>query len=85
MLERSTLKEMLQSGVYTVTFTKADGTERVMKCTLNSSYLPTVPVVEETTLLTEVPRYENEAILRVWDLEENGWRSFRMDSIKLVY
>lgn len=31
---------MLRDSVVTVTFTKVDGSERVMKCTLMSEYVP---------------------------------------------
>lgn len=81
MYDRFTLKETLRNGVVTVVFEKVDGTVREMRCTLNDQYLP--------QLLTEQQehakiRNENPAVLSVWDVDNNGWRSFRVDSVKEV-
>ena len=85
MFDKYELKEILSNTVSTVVFTKIDGTEREMKCTLLPEYLPTKPVVEGQQLLTEsLPKAENLSTLAVWDLEINGWRSFRIDSVKSV-
>jgi len=85
MFDKYELKEILSNTVSTVVFTKVDGTEREMKCTLLPEYLPQKPVVEGQQLLTEaLPRKENPDTLAVWDMESNGWRSFRTDSVKTV-
>jgi hypothetical protein len=85
MFDKYELKEILSNTVSTVVFTKVDGTEREMKCTLLPEYLPQKPVVEGQQLLTEgLPRKENPDTLAVWDMESNGWRSFRTDSVKAV-
>lgn len=78
------LKQILENGVATVIFTKVDGTEREMKCTLLPEYLPQ-DVAPGQQLLTEVlPKAENPNILAVWDIESQGWRSFRVDSVKTL-
>jgi len=85
MFDKYELKEILCNTVSTVVFTKIDGTERELKCTLLPEYLPAKPVVEGQQLLTEaLPRKENPDTLAVWDMESNGWRSFRTDSVKVV-
>jgi len=85
MFDKYELKEILSNTVSTVVFTKIDGTEREMKCTLLPEYLPAKPVVEGQQLLTEsLPKVENPSTIAVWDLEINGWRSFRTDSVKSV-
>jgi hypothetical protein len=85
MFQKYELKELLQNSVSTVVFTKVDGTEREMNCTLLAEYLPEQPVTEKQQLLTEgLTRAENPNTLSVWDLDSNGWRSFRIDSIKSV-
>lgn len=85
MMNKYELKETLQNGIITVTFTKTDGTERTMKCTLIPEYIPAKPVAEGQQLLTEeLTRVENPNTISVWDLESNGWRSFRIDSIKSI-
>ena len=84
MLNKYELKEVLQNSVVTVVFTKVDGTERVMNCTLIPEYIPQV-VAEKQQLLTEsLPKVENPNTIAVWDVDSNGWRSFRIDSIKTV-
>ena len=66
----------------TITFTKKDGSERVMKCTLDPELLPKV----EPKLVTEdkKPRKESITSMRVFDLEKNEWRSFTIKSIKHI-
>lgn len=74
------LKEKFQNGIVTVVFEKTDGSIRTMKGTLLAEYLPTW---EKTVEPAEgLERKQNENILSVWDMENNGWRSFRIDSIK---
>jgi hypothetical protein len=85
------LQTLLQNEVVSVTFTKADGTTRVMKCTLLQEHLPVVSLDENKKARpenVEVPNQENQERnflhMIVWDIENQGWRSFRIDSIKKV-
>lgn len=73
------LKGMLTSSEGVVTFTKTDGTERVMKCTLNPEQLPKVEIKEDVK-----PRKENTTAMRVFDLEKKEWRSFTIKKVKQV-
>lgn len=73
------LKDMLKIDVATVTFTKKDGTERIMKCTLNPKQLPPTPVTEG-----KKERKVNEDVLAVYDVEAQGWRSFTIKSVTKV-
>ena len=73
------LTGMLHCGPATVTFTKADGTDRVMKCTLEENKLPKIVVKEGAT-----PRKESTTSMRVYDLEKNEWRSFTIKKVKQV-
>jgi len=72
---RKWLAGILEQSVVEVTFTKKDGTERVMNCTLLEDYLP------ETT---GVGRSAGSDALAVFDVDADGWRSFRWDSVKAV-
>lgn len=84
MMNKHELKEVLVNGIATVVFTKADGTERTMKCTLLPEYLP-ANVAQGQQLLTEsLHRPENPNTISVWDIENQGWRSFRIDSVKTL-
>jgi hypothetical protein len=70
---------MLAVSEGVVTFTKSDGTERVMKCTLVPEQLPKVEIKEDAT-----PRKESTTTMRVFDLEKNEWRSFTIKKVKQV-
>ena len=83
------LRSHLNYGPVTVTFTKKDGSERVMECTTNTSLVP--QIVHETNTDNPIdfpaPKKErkvNEDIMPVYDLESKAWKSFRWDSIKQV-
>ena len=73
------LKGMLTVSEGIVTFTKSDGTERVMKCTLVPEQLPKVEIKEDAK-----PRKESTTSMRVFDLEKNEWRSFTIKKVKQV-
>ena len=74
-LSKSNIINMLQNGIVNVKFTKKDGTERDMKCTLLES------MVKPYEKKTDKERSVNDEILSVWDVEKDAWRSFRFDSI----
>lgn len=76
---RENITELLRSSVVTVTFTKVNGEERVMKCTLLGEYVPNA-ATNGRMLLTE----NTGNNISVWDVEANSWRSFRVDSVKNV-
>lgn len=74
LTQRDQLKSLLEQNTMTVLFVKRDGTERTMKCTLKSDLLPESDLSEST-------RTVNTDLLHVYDLENSGWRSFRLDSL----
>ena len=76
------LKSHLAFGEVTVTFTKKDGTERVMKCTTSTELVPQEPIVEGAEPKRE--KKVNEDVCPVYDLESSHWKSFRWDSVKQV-
>lgn len=75
------LTGMLQTEVVTLTFTKVDGTERVMKATLSGEYIHAVVAEGDTPKASKTP---NKDILSVYDVEANGWRSLRWKSLKSI-
>ena len=83
------LTGMLAIGPVTVTFTKKDGTERVMECTTSPEIVPEV-LVEAHETNTDSPidfpkvKKVNEDVCPVYDIGVKSWRSFRWDSIKQV-
>jgi hypothetical protein len=74
-ITKSELIKLLIEDIYTIKFTKVDGTVRDMNCTLKESILPKL---EEPTTRKKKP---NDNVLPVWDLDNKQWRSFRVDSI----
>lgn len=74
-----TLVETLQSNVATIVFTKVNGDQRIMKCTLIPEKI-TKPVrtAEDNLIFTS-----NNNIV-VWDLDKEDWRSFKFDRITSV-
>ena len=72
------LSSILHATTATITFLKKDGTERVMNCTLMRGVA--IPH-EKTTDRTKEP---NDEVCPVWDIDKQGWRSFRYDSVTKV-
>lgn len=77
-MNQQEIKDALHSNVCTVTFTKVNGDERVMQCTLNEALLPAQIDVEESVQ----KKKPNPDVLAVYDVTAQGWRSFRWDSLK---
>jgi len=70
-----------------VCFTKVNGEEREMLCSLNPKHIPEViatgPKLNKDGTPRAVPTPSDE-VLRVVDVRKNEWRSFRWDSITYV-
>ena len=80
-MTRDEIIHNLKENGLEVTFIKADGSVRVMKCTLNKRYLPEkqIAYIDE-----QHSKAENIDVVAAWDMEVNGWRSFRVDSIQYI-
>jgi hypothetical protein len=72
--------ELLQSGVYEVTFTKVNGEVRKMPCTLKSELLPVV----DNKLNEGKTRKQNPENLSVWCIDKNEWRSFKISNVQQI-
>jgi len=77
---KDALISLLKNEIVEVKFNKVDGTERVMKCTLREDHVKPYEKVTEGR-----EKKVNENIISVWDIENDGWRSFRVDSIISFY
>lgn len=60
-----------------IVFTKADGTERVMNCTLRPEVLPEM----KTKLNMEETVEGSSEVISVWDLDKQAWRSFKPSTV----
>lgn len=79
-IKRDSLFSLLQTNKHLrVVFNKVDGTERIMNCTLHPDVLPPQEPKETVT-----ERKDPTTAIAVWDIDANGWRSFRLDSIIAV-
>lgn len=78
MFTRDKIEEALRANVAEVKFTKSDGTERIMKCTLREDLI--VPYVKKTDRVKEA----NTDIIPVFDVEKNEWRSFKVDAVQSI-
>jgi hypothetical protein len=77
------LKETLLENVCIVDFTKVNGENRLMKCTLKSDHIPETTTTPTTTGREFTPN-PSVMVLAVWDLEANGWRSFRVENVNSI-
>lgn len=81
MFTREIVSSLFQtSDICTVTFTKKDGTERVMRCTTKPNLIPEDQQPARAAQLQPVP--DNQ--YRVYDVDSEGWRSFLIPSIKEI-
>lgn len=72
---REFLEQQLQNGICIVVFTKGNGEVRELECTLLESF------IVKYEKKTDRVKPKNENILAVWDVESEGWRSFKVDSV----
>jgi WYL_2, Sm-like SH3 beta-barrel fold len=82
--DREKLIADLKQSVVEVTFTKVNGERRIMRCTLDIKQLPPMTNEQYNHLDGQQKREENKEIIAVWDVQANGWRSFRVDSVQYV-
>ena len=81
MFTRDGLIDLLRNNIVSVTFTKVSGEERVMRCTLLAEHIPNASTQNGEIVIESKNSSNNVA---VWDVEANGWRSFRVASVKNV-
>jgi len=97
---RDWMRGLLNVAEITVTFVKADGTLRDMRCTLDSDRMPPQPPRAEKPAKElpvdglrqngflgenkEVTKPEENHTQKVFDLDAGAWRSFRYDRLRKV-
>jgi len=75
---KANILNALRADVSTVVFTKADGTERKMLCTLVESKIPADKRPKSETQSSSTVG----SAVRVFDVDKGEWRSFRFDAVK---
>ena len=81
-MNRNDIREFLLDGIIEVTFTKVDGTERKMNCTLNYEHIS--EDMKPLNLVKGEKIMENLDILKVFDTDKQDWRSFRVENVILI-
>jgi hypothetical protein len=78
---RDELTDILKQNICEITFTKVNGEQRVMPCTLKADVIPTVSV---DNLTENKERKINLDNLSVWCTDKNEWRSFKVANVTEV-
>lgn len=77
--DKEWIHSVLKMHETSIVFTKKDGTERKMLCTLLEDKIPSEKMPKNSG------KAKNEDSIAVFDLEKQDWRSFRFDSVKEVH
>ena len=85
-ITKDELLEKLNTEAVSVTFTKADGSERTMLCTKMISKIPEAqhPKTDKVVKLDENGNVIETDLITVYDLEKEGWRSFNFSRLKNI-
>lgn len=73
------IKHLLQEHDCEITFTKVDGSVRVMPCTLREQAMPQ----REAMTLHETRVFKPETI-SVWCLDKDQWRAFKVANVTQI-
>lgn len=76
---RNLIQKMLQSHVCEVTFTKVDGSKRVMPCTLKEGSFPITEASGQ-----KAPKGKRDDNLSVWCTDQQSWRSFKLMNVTQI-
>ena len=78
------LKYILKNHNCEITFKKVDGSIRVMPCTLKVESLPSISDPEYALKESKSPRQENLEVIRVYCLDKQEWRSFKINNLLAI-
>lgn len=85
------LKEVLLSETVEIVFTKSDGSERTMNCTLLGDKIAvkahklTENLAQAVSKPKRPPPKPNADNLTVFDIDVGDWRSFKIRNLKNIY
>lgn len=78
MFDQQEVRKHLQESAVNITFNKADGSTRKMKCTLNETLIPAAKKPKTDH------HFSDDVVMRVFDLEAGDWRSFVWEKVQKV-
>jgi WYL_2, Sm-like SH3 beta-barrel fold len=76
------LRHLLQEHDCEVTFTKVDGSVRIMPCTLREAAIPAKPV--DIGSKSNEKRLRALDVMSVWCLDKSEWRSFKIANVQEI-
>ena len=75
------LKNTLRKGAWMIDYTKVDGTQATMECTLDPTLMPA-----QTLFAGAEPKREQpEHLIAVYAVDRQGWRSFVANNVTKIY
>ena len=77
------LKKIKDGDVVTIFFKKKDGSDRLMKCTLNFNRIPKDKKPKDMKL-ENILALIKKNVLRVFDTEKQDWRSIPIENTQFV-
>lgn len=79
---RDFILSQVDQGVTYVRFTKVDGSDRIMKCTRNLAVIKAILGERwKDSYTNETSKPFTESAMRIFDLEKEEWRTFRIDTV----
>jgi len=75
---RDGLLEDLRESKCVVSFTKVDGDQRVMYCTLRDDDIPQDKKPKSYS-------FTHDSVIRTFDLKKQAWRSFRVENVISIH
>jgi hypothetical protein len=79
LFNRNDILKDLRNNVIEVTFIKENNQPRILRCTLKPEFLP--ERYKDEKHLEEQFHETNMEIIRAWDIQNGGWRSFHIESV----
>lgn len=76
-MNRNEIISNLKEGLCCVSFTKLNGEERVMTCTLNMNNIPLEAYPKNNDSIDKWP----ENLVKAYDVNAAGWRSFKVSNV----
>lgn len=78
-INRDTIVDALKTNhKVQVVFTKVNGDKRTMNCSLHKDIIPADKLPMESTTS---PKTKNTSIVSAWDIDSDGWRSFKVANV----
>lgn len=78
------LEKITTEDIVLIKFKKKDGSDRIMKATLNFARIPKADKPKGVSLKDILHFIKAHKILRVYDLEKMGWRSIPFDRTEWI-